>query len=169
MASVSQTRRYYTGEHSYGVDAQRRIALPAAWRGASDSDRAFMLLPHEQPCIHMMPRALFDKLAPRLEEELLANPLAVVALGSLAGASAEVVVDKQGRFALTPALMAHAGITDRVLMVGTAFSITLWSPEVWEARRQGGAEASRVIPAAAVRPDRLGQAFRDAMGVPSQG
>lgn len=166
MAGAVQKRRYFTGEHAYGVDSQRRIALPAAWRGGPDDERAFMLLPHELPCIHMMPRAMFDKLAPRLEEELFRNPLAVVSLGSLAGASAEVLVDTQGRFVLPPGLMAHAGITDRVVMVGTAFTIMLWAPEAWAARRESAAQASRVIPAAAARPEPLGQAFRNALGGP---
>lgn len=169
MASTGRKRRYYTGEHAYSVDSQRRIALPAAWRGEDEDERAFMLVPHEQPCIHMIPRATFDKMAPRLEEELFRNPDALVTMGSLGGYSSEVIVDKQGRFALSSALMEHAQIKDRVLMVGTTFTIALWSPEVWAARRETPVQASRVIPAAAARPEPIGQALRSAMGAQTEG
>lgn len=163
MVAAGQTRRLFTGEHAYRLDSQRRIALPTAWRGESEEERAFMLLTHEQPCIQMMPMALFEKMLPRLEEELLRNPDALVSTNSLAGAAAAVVVDRQGRFALTPALLAHAQITDRVVLLGGFLTIALWAPEVWEKRRETAAKANRVLRAAAIPPDNLGQAFRRAM------
>ena len=153
MLTAGQARRLFTGEHAYRVDAQRRIALPTAWRGSTDAERAFMLLTHEQPCIQMMPMAMFEKLLPRLEEELLGNPGALVPAGSAGAPAAEVLVDRQGRFALTTDLMVHAGITDRVVMVGTFLTIALWSPEQWETVREAPAKANRVLRAAAARPE----------------
>ena len=165
MVTPGQSRRLFTGEHAYRVDSQRRIALPTAWRGESEGERAFMLLTHEQPCIEMMPLALFEKLLPRLEEELLRNPDALVSTNSLAGPATAVVVDRQGRFALTSGLLAHAQITDRVVLVGSFLTIALWAPEVWEKRRETAVKARQVLRAAATRTDDLGQAFRRAMGV----
>ena len=163
MLTAGQAQRLFTGEHAYRVDSQRRIALPTAWRGESEGERAFMLLTHEQPCIQMMPLAMFEKMLPRLEEELLRNPDALVSTNSLAGPAASVVVDRQGRFALTSALMAHAQITDRVVLVGGFLTIALWAPEVWEKRRETAVKANRVLRAAAPPTDDLGQAFRRAM------
>lgn len=165
MLTAGQGRRLFTGEHAYRVDAQRRVALPTAWRGESEGERAFMLLTHEQPCIQMMPLGMFEKMLPRLEEELLRNPAALVSSNSLAGPAAAVVVDRQGRFALTPALLAHAQITDRVVLVGGFLTIALWAPEVWEQRRETAAKANQVLRAAAARSDDLGQAFRRALRV----
>jgi DNA-binding transcriptional regulator/RsmH inhibitor MraZ len=79
--------------------------------------------------------------------------------------AAAVVVDRQGRFSLTPAQMAYARITDRILLVGGYLTIALWAPEVWESTRQAPAQANRMLRAGAARPDDLGEAFRRAMGV----
>ncbi len=159
-------RRLFTGEHVYRLDAQRRIALPAAWRGKTQADREFMLLPHEQPCIQMMPMRMFEKLLPRLEEELLRNAEALVATGSSAIMAAPVLVDRQGRFSLTTAQLDYARVTDRVLLVGNYLTIALWSPEVWERVRQAPAEANRMLRSAAARSDDdLGPALRRALGV----
>ena len=163
MPTEGQSCRVFTGEHAYRVDSQRRLALPTAWRGAGEGERAFMLLAHEQPCIEMMPLAMFEKKLPQLEEEFQRNPDALVSMGSLAASAAAVVVDRQGRFALTSALMAHAEITDRVLLVGTFLTIALWAPEVWEKRRESAAKGRQVYRLAANRPDGLGQAFRRAI------
>jgi division/cell wall cluster transcriptional repressor MraZ len=160
MLTVGQSCRHFTGEHAYRVDSQRRLALPTGWRGESEGDRAFMLLAHEQPCIEMMPMAMFEKKLPALEEEFQRNPDALVSLGSLAASATAVVVDRQGRFALTPGLMAHAAITDRVVLVGTFLTIALWAPEEWEQRREPAAKARQVYRLAASRPDELGQVSR---------
>jgi MraZ protein len=165
MLAAGQARRLFTGEHAYRMDSQRRITLPTAWRGEDEEERSFMLLTHEQPCIQMLPLALFEKLLPRLEEELLRSPDALVSANSLAGSAAGVVVDRQGRFALPATLLTHAQITDRVVLVGGFLTIALWAPEVWEAKRETAAKASRVLRAAAARTDDLGQAFRRTMGV----
>jgi|GEM_PF-1635132 len=164
---AGQSRRLFTGEHAYRLDSQRRIALPTAWRGKSDSERSFMLLPHEQPCIQMWPMPLFEKLLPRLEEELLRSADALVAAGSTATLAAETLVDRQGRFSLTSAQLAYARITDRVVLMGGYLTIALWSPELWEATRQAPAAANQMLRSAAARTDDLGQAFRRAMGVPT--
>ena len=163
MLTAGQARRLFTGEHAYRVDSQRRIALPTAWRGESEAERAFMLITHEQPCIQMMPMAMFEKMLPQLENELLGNPDALVLANTMAGPAAGVVVDRQGRFALTSGLMAHAQITDRVLLVGGFLTIALWAPEVWEERRETAVKANRVLRSAAPQADDLGRAFRRAM------
>lgn len=165
MSALGHGRRLFTGEHAYRLDSQRRLALPTAWRGESDGERTFMLLPHEQPCIQMWPMPMFEKLLPRLEEELLRSSDALVAAGSTASIAAEVLVDRQGRFALTASQLAYARITDRVVLVGGYLTIALWAPEVWEATRQAPATANQMLRAAAARTDDLGQAFRRAMGV----
>jgi division/cell wall cluster transcriptional repressor MraZ len=168
MLIPGQTRRLFTGEHAYRLDSQRRVALPTAWRGESDNERSFMLLPHEQPCIQMVPMAMFEKLLPRLEEELLRSADALVAAGSTATMAAPVMVDRQGRFALSASQLAYAQITDRVLLVGGYLTLALWAPEVWEATRQAPATANRMLRSAAARSDDLGEAFRRAMGVQTQ-
>lgn len=164
MESPSSRRRMFTGEHAYRVDSQRRVALPKAWRGEGE-DASFMLLAPDEPCIHMMPQRMFDRVYDRMQEELLSNLGMFSVFSSIGSNAADVTCDKQGRFALPPELMKHAGITESVVLVGGFVTISIWDPEVWRTRRQTLAQANRALQSVFTKPDNLTKAFQQAMGV----
>ncbi|MBN2448753.1 MAG: hypothetical protein JXR77_00105 [Lentisphaeria bacterium] len=160
MASGSQGRRIFTGEHVYSVDSQRRIALPRSWRGEEESANQFLLIPSDDPCIHMVPMALCGRVLDRMEEAIFVMPDGLRLFGSAGARAANGQCDRQGRLALPSHLLEHARITDRVVMVGNFVTIAVWSPAVWEEARRPASEGSRALRSAFVRPEALMEVFR---------
>ena len=114
---------FFLGEFEHTLDSQRRVAIPAGWRGCS----RFVLLPSKDHSIQMMTVDTF-------REMVLDKTKNLARLGSRAQ---ECVCDKQGRIQLSQQLAAHAGLKDKVALVGSVSMILLYPPEVWNAMRDG--------------------------------
>jgi DNA-binding transcriptional regulator/RsmH inhibitor MraZ len=75
----------------------------------------------------------------------------------------EVLCDNQGRFALSPRLMSHAGIADKVLLLGSVTTIQVWEPGMWQAQRMDSELGLKVMKALQERPDDFTEVFRRAI------
>ena len=82
-----------------------------------------------------MPAEMFAETLAQFRRVSFASREAMTALASLGSRSAEISCDKQGRFAIPAKLLAHAGIEDKTLLVGTGSLIQIWQPERWEVER----------------------------------
>lgn len=164
MAATRRRRQVYTGEHSCRLDKQRRVVLPKSWRSEDPDANEFMLVAPELPCIHMMPAVMFDRAYERMEEELFANPAAIVSFGTAGGYASHVSCDKQGRMSLTQELLDHAGIDGDLVMVGGFVTVSIWAPAIWDDMRQSLKEGNQALQKALSKPDNLTQAFQKALG-----
>ena len=152
----------YLGEFEYIVDAQRRVAIPSVWRSVDLAENRFVLLPGREQSLHLTPFVLFQELVAKLRTVSFADARAAVALGTIGSMATACQADRQGRIMLTPKLMAHAGISDRALLLGSVTAIQLWSPEIWRQRCMDSNQGLDVIQALQERPDDLASALQKA-------
>jgi DNA-binding transcriptional regulator/RsmH inhibitor MraZ len=73
-------------------------------------------------------------------------------MGTIGSLGEKVVCDRQGRFTLTPKLMAHAGITNKALLIGAITTIQIWEPAIWEERKMSNEASLDVIEALQEQP-----------------
>jgi MraZ protein len=145
----------YLAEFEYIVDAQRRLAIPSAWRAPDPAENRFVLLPGREQSLHLVPYALFQELVAKLRTVSFADAKAALALASIGSMAAVCQADRQGRIMLTAKLMSYAGITDRAVLVGAVTAIQVWRPEAWRERCMDSHQGLDVIQALQERPDDL--------------
>lgn len=148
--------RCYLGRHEYRVDAQRRIALPKAWRPQSPSENSYFLLKGRERSLQMIPARVFLPFLQKLLSVSFANREAALALASFGEGTEEVSCDGQGRITLTPHLLEHSGIDGPAILVGAVTTIQIWNPESWEANRMPSDAFMDVLASFDQRPDETG-------------
>ncbi len=136
MAAGSEPT-FFLGEYEHTLDTQRRVAIPAAWRGCS----RFVLLPSRDHAIQMMSVDTFREMVLDKTRKLsLGNVEDARNLARLGSRAQECVCDKQGRIQIGQQLAAHAGLKDKVALVGSVSMILLYSPEAWSRMQQENGE-----------------------------
>jgi division/cell wall cluster transcriptional repressor MraZ len=121
----------FHGSFSYGIDESRRVMVPAKWR-PKDSSVLFtvILWPiNIEDFLLVLPperwRVLLNKLKTRSLQDRR-----VAALERIIGStSAQLTVDKQGRFCLPETLTRPAAIGDEAVFVGRLDKFEIWSPK----------------------------------------
>ena len=133
---------FFLGEFEHTLDAQRRVAIPAAWRGCS----RFVLLPAKDHAIQMMTVDTFREMVLDKTKKLyLGNVSDARNLARLGSRAQECACDKQGRIQLSPQLATHAGLKDKVALVGSVSMILLYPPENWNAMRDSGDDCYEIF------------------------
>jgi MraZ protein len=153
---------WFLGEYENTVDGQRRISIPRAWRQEAPQKTRFFLLPGREKSLQLVPAETFQEMLVEMRKVSFADPQAAIALATIGSMAQECVCDRQGRISLTPKLLAHAGIEDRAVLLGSVTSIQIWRPETWEARRMDSESCLDVIQAVQERPDDFTQILRNA-------
>ncbi|OGV65166.1 MAG: hypothetical protein A3K19_26750 [Lentisphaerae bacterium RIFOXYB12_FULL_65_16] len=153
----------FLGEHEYTLDKQRRLALPKDWRSDTPGSNHFFLLPGCGTSLQLVPGPMFQELLQKLRKVSFADAEASVALATIGSMAQEVNCDSQGRFALSPKLMSHAAITDKVLLLGSVTTIQVWEPSMWHQHRMDSQLGLKVMKALHERPDDLTEVFRRAI------
>jgi len=154
----------FFGKHEYNVDAQRRFAVPKAWRHGDPERDQFVLMPAPFKTLQLMPLPTFQEVLQKMRKKIsLANAKDFITFGSIGSKTEKVVCDRQGRIALPPAHMAEAGITDRVVLVGAWERIQVWAPAAWEAAQMPSDEWLRAFEDIENRPDDFAEAIRKAV------
>lgn len=128
---------FFLGEYEHTLDSQRRVAIPAAWRSCS----RFVLLPSRDHAVQMMPVETFREMVLDKTRKLsLGNVEDARNLARLGSRAQECVCDKQGRIQISQALAGHAGLKDKVALIGSVSMILLYPPEVWNRMREENGE-----------------------------
>jgi len=124
---------FFLGEFEHTLDSQRRVAIPAAWRGCT----RFVLLPSRDHSIQMMSVETFREMVLEKTKKLsLGNVEDARNLARLGSRAQECVCDKQGRIQIGQQLAAHAGLKEKVALIGSVSMITLCSPEYWKQQQE---------------------------------
>ena len=136
---------FYLNEFEHSLDKQGRVAIPSAWRDADGTAR-FVLIPSEDSSLKLMPHALFkEMIAGKVKQISLKDIAAAGELAVLGSSSQECVCDKQGRIQISQKLLNHAGIKDKVSLVGAIAYVQIWSPERWAECRANTANCYEVL------------------------
>jgi MraZ protein len=123
----------FVGQFQHSLDAKGRLILPARFR--AEFERGGHLSPNTEGCVALWTPGEFARQA----EEHLASareggPEQRRRARYWAANSSDAEFDRQGRFALPPAIREYANLTGDVLIVGALDHVELWNPEVYAAQ-----------------------------------
>jgi len=159
-ASIGADDWWFFGTYEYAVDAQRRLAIPCSWRKKDSDQNHFFVLPGRGKSLSLVPAPMFQDLLQQLRRVSFADTEAMRAMASIGSMAQDCLCDKQGRIRLTDALLAHASIDGKAILIGSVATVQIWSPEVWEQSQMDSEAGLDVIQAIQERPDDLTQILK---------
>ena len=156
--------RCFLGEYEYAVDAQRRLALPKAWRCKDSTANSFVLLPGRGRSLQLVSAGTFQEMLRKFRNVPIGGSVTqAVGLATIGSMAQQVICDKQGRIPVAPKLMQHAGIASKAILVGAVTTIQIWEPAAWEAQKLDSEAALDVLQAIQERPDDFSEIVRKAV------
>jgi MraZ protein len=122
----------FIGTHQNKLDAKGRVSVlkKMSHVGEGAPVAAMYLRPsHQNPCIEGWTELGFEALsAPVAEGYNLFSPEHEDFVLALFGDACAMETDKEGRIMLPEALVAHAGLTEGVVFIGTRNTFQIWEP-----------------------------------------
>lgn len=135
--SIESAPLFFSSEYRFGIDAKRRIQIPAKWRGVSRGGTFTLLLWKKQAgqgaCLLALPPLAMSQLMNKLKEMPFADQKAEALRRSLGASSDQVLLDKAGRICLSDKLATAAGLRDEALLIGMFDRFQIWDPKRYEA------------------------------------
>jgi MraZ protein len=128
--SVS-TPIYYNSLFRHGVDAKRRVQVPAKWR-PSRPEVEFTLIVWPTAhgyCLRVLPPEQMGKLMADINAMSNDDPNKVVLKRFIGSESAQVALDKAGRICLPEEMVKTAGIAKEAVLVGLLDRFEIWNPK----------------------------------------
>jgi MraZ protein len=146
----------FIGTHQNKLDAKGRVSIPAPFRSvlkkmshlgeAAPVATMYLRPSHQNACIEGWTELGFEALSAPVAEgyNLFSQEHEDIVL-ALFGDACLMETDKEGRIMLPEALVAHAGLSEGVVFIGTRNTFQIWEPAAG-ARRL--AEAKEKVKAA---------------------
>lgn len=130
----------FIGNHQNKLDAKGRVSIPAQFRsvlkkmshaGEGAAVATMYLRPsHQYPCIEGWTELGFEALsAPLAEGYNLFSQEHEDFVMAVFGSACVMETDKEGRIVLPANLVAHAGLKENVVFIGTRNTFQIWEPE----------------------------------------
>lgn len=120
----------FVGDFLHALDPKKRLTIPAVWRAQVGDPKSLFVLPdfHER-CLNVLPAAEMARKLDKIRRHSMADRKAMEFTRTLGAASDLVSWDTQGRVRIKDKLLAFAGITDQVQMIGAMNRFQLWNPD----------------------------------------
>lgn len=120
---------YFLGTFDYAMDERGRVPLPPRYR---DAFREGILLSQSPDrCLVISTPLSFRPQAEDYTQEPAIHRKGRMLRRFLFGRTYEAELDKQSRFLIPQPLRDYAGLTSKVLLVGTGESIEIWDPDIY--------------------------------------
>jgi MraZ protein len=126
----------FFGSYPTTIDDKTRLTLFEKWR--AELAQGMILTRGLDQCLVIFPRAVFESIAERVQSLGMEGGDARGWARFLNGQAADVELDKQGRIAISRALLQFAGLDQQAVLVGIGNRIEVWNPakyEAWETER----------------------------------
>lgn len=139
---------YYNSLYRHGVDAKRRVQIPAKWRPVAEGFELTLMVWPKSPhgtCLRVLPPEQMARLMQDIDAMSNEDPNKVVLKRFIGSESVQVALDSAGRICLPEGMAQAAGIGKEAVLVGLLDRFEVWSP----ARHEGVAKADRVMASAA--------------------
>jgi MraZ protein len=133
--SEDRVTTYYNSVYRHGIDAKRRIQIPAKWRPSeTGSEFTLMLWPKakEGPCLRVLPSVEMARLMSDIDAMSNGDPNKVVLKRFIGSESEQVVLDKAGRICLPERMTKASGIGNEAVLVGLLDRFEIWNPERYD-------------------------------------
>jgi MraZ protein len=124
----------FRGSYKHSIDHKGRVSIPARFRRllSGDANETFVVLRGLDACVSLYPADEFKRLEDRLRSRSFSDQTQRRFQRLLLLDSRDETLDAQGRVAIPPSLIAHAGLKKEVLVNGVLDHIEIWSPEFFE-------------------------------------
>lgn len=130
----------FIGTHHSKRDAKGRVSIPAQFRsvlkqnshaGAAANAAAMYLRPsHQNPCIEGWTQQGFEALSePMAAGYTQFSPEYEDFVMTLFGDAHPLETDTEGRIMIPAPLLAHAGLAQELMFIGTRNTFQIWEPE----------------------------------------
>jgi MraZ protein len=126
---------FYNSVYRHGVDAKRRVQIPAKWRSGRAEKLMLLLWPKgsmRDACLLVLPLTEWLMLVQKLKAMPFSDPKAQAARHLVGKKSDSVKVDKAGRICLPEEMAQAAGIDQEAVLVGLVDRFEIWNPERYE-------------------------------------
>jgi MraZ protein len=126
----------FIGHAKHGLDASRRVMLPAKWRPSDPV--TFTMLPWpigKEDRVLVLPPERWREMLTKLKTKSLTDKRVEALEKVIAENAAQVELDKVGRLCLPEELSRIAGITNEAEFVGRLDKFEIWNPSRIEASR----------------------------------
>jgi MraZ protein len=141
MALTGKT--LYTGNFRHTLDDKNRLTIPSQWRAAHAETDQFLATPNPDGYITVLPPSAVDTLYEKIAAVPLSDAQAQAEIAAFFAVAQAFTFDKQGRVALSAALLEHAGIAKDAVLNGSFTKFNIYNPDRWSAVEQRSSPASQ--------------------------
>lgn len=126
------------GRFTHSLDPKRRLTIPSGWReqmglparpAKGTPGYVFVMPDVHKRCLSLFPPHDVQQRLERLRQRSISDIRAAEFSRRLGAVSEFLPLDVQGRIRIRDKLLAFAGLTEAVVMVGAFTRIELWNPE----------------------------------------
>jgi MraZ protein len=122
----------FSGAYEHSVDSKGRTVVPAKYR--TKLGESFVMTRGLHGCLWIFPSKLWPDIQKSLVPRALLDARRIKLERYFVGSAVECTPDRQGRIAIPPMLLAHAGISPEsgIWLVGLTDKIEVWNKDRWE-------------------------------------
>ncbi len=121
----------FTGLHRHNLDEKGRLTVPKVWRDVLPEGTTYLATPQPDGYIVVLPPEGVAALREKIQALQMGNAKAQAFTARFFSQTQSFSYDAGGRVMLSDELKKHAGITDKVVLVGTLTKYHIYSPERW--------------------------------------
>ena len=121
------------GQYEHTIDAKKRLALPAKFRG--ELGDKVIITKGVESCLVVYTEKEFTVMSEKLSNLTLTQPEARSFTRTMLAGAMEVVLDKLGRILVPDYLKKYAGLNKNVVICGLSNRLEIWDSEKWDAYR----------------------------------
>jgi len=118
------------GQYNHTIDAKKRLALPAKFRGGLGSK--VVVTKGVENCLVVYPEKEWEVMSQKLSSLPVSQTEARSFTRHLLASATEVEVDKLGRILLPDYLKTYAGLEKEVVVCGLSNRLEVWEAKKWE-------------------------------------
>ena len=114
----------------HSLDEKKRLTIPSEWRAALGNPQYVYVMPSvNEDCIELVPVELMERTLRKYQDADLFDDDADADAQAIAQFSQMLKVDTAGRIRIGDSLLAHAGISSDITMIGCMRKAKLWAGE----------------------------------------
>lgn len=121
----------FFGEYLVSFTAPGRIVIPKKIRELLKGD-TFIVTKGFDSCLSGYDREDWEARSQALVSVSLLDRTDISKRRALFSSTTYITIDEQGRFVIPKALLTHANLKDKVLILGVGDHFELWNPETWQ-------------------------------------
>ena len=120
----------FSGSYAHTIDDKGRTVMPAKFR--MKLGEKFVITRGLHGCLWVFPEKDWMEAVKKLAPKSLLDERGIKLERYFLGSAAECAPDRQGRVAIPPMLLHHAGIKTDIWIMGLSNRVEIWAKERWD-------------------------------------